>query len=133
MNEYNKSISSLSQYQTKLESSRHVDYMGQGLENFPLLSDELRSLALFMRQDHRMNGISSEAAHVVTYRNEEQQRQSRQDLNQYLNDRQSRIGRDNTPHTFSYQVEIGGHTYGFTSVGERDRFFNNLERGLEND
>ncbi|WCL48474.1 hypothetical protein [Leptospira sp. GIMC2001] len=57
----------------------------------------------------------------------------RQDLNQYLTSRQERIGRDNTPHTFSYQVDIGGHTHVFTSVGDRDRFFNNFERGLEND
>lgn len=126
MNEFNQSISSLSQYQTRLESSRNVDYMGQSLENFPLLSDELRSLSLFMKQGNRVNDFMSE---VADFRDPNLQNISRNNLNNYLTSRQERIGRDNTPHTFSYQIEIGGETHVITSVRGRDQFFQQLEQG----
>jgi hypothetical protein len=129
MNEYNKSISSLSQYQIRLESTRNFDYMGQSLENFPLLSDELRSLSLFMDQGNRANSLMSE---VADFRDPNLQNISRNNLSYYLKARQERIGRDNSPQTFSYQVQIGGKTQVIRLINDRNQFFQQLEKGFKN-
>lgn len=129
MNEFNKSIASLNKYQTKLESSRSVGYMSQSLENFPLLSDELRSLQLFMGQGHRVNNLTSE---VADFRDPNLQNTTRNNLSYYLKARQERIGRDNSPQTFSYQVQIGGKTHVIRLINDRNQFFQQLEKGLKN-
>lgn len=129
MNDFNRSITSLNKYQTKLESSRSVGYMSQSLENFPLLSDELRSLELFMGQGYRANNLMSE---VADFRDPNLQNTSRINLSYYLKARQERIGRDNSPQTFSYQVQIGGKTHVIRLINDRNSFFQQLEKEFKN-
>ena len=75
---------------------------------------------------------SNLTSEVADFRDPDLQNTTRNNLSYYLKARQERIGRDNSPQTFSYQVQIGGKTHVIRLINDRNQFFQQLEKGFKN-
>lgn len=85
----------------------------------------MRSLALFMNQGHRIrefSNLTNNANHTEVIE------RSKQNLVHYIQARQERIERDNSPHNFTYSVQIGGSNHVFSSIGDAKPIFQELEK-----
>ena len=92
------------------------------------LASTLKKKTEVMNEFNKSN-LTSE---VADFRDPDLQNTTRNNLSYYLKARQERIGRDNSPQTFSYQIQIGGKTHVIRLINDRNRLFEQLERGFKN-